>query len=140
MEIITGVERRRRWRQEDKLRIVAEASAPGANVAEIARRHDVSRGLLWTWRRQVRRGAWVADATAFMPVRVMAALPAAGAADQASGIARLHDDSALAQPGAQTGLPELGRIEVVLADGGCVRVIGDVSEVTLRRVLAALRS
>ncbi|WP_420914304.1 hypothetical protein [Acidiphilium multivorum] len=30
MEIITGVERRRRWRDEDKLRIVAEAEAPGA--------------------------------------------------------------------------------------------------------------
>ena len=28
MEIITGVERRRRWRVEDKLRIVAEAESP----------------------------------------------------------------------------------------------------------------
>jgi transposase-like protein len=32
MEIITGVERRRRWRTEDKLRIVAEAERPGACV------------------------------------------------------------------------------------------------------------
>lgn len=51
MEIITGVERRRRWRLDEKLRIVAEVEAPGANFAEIARRHDVSRGLLWNWRR-----------------------------------------------------------------------------------------
>jgi transposase len=47
MEIITGVERRRHWRTEDKLRIVAEAERPGACFAEVARRHKVSRGLLW---------------------------------------------------------------------------------------------
>ncbi len=50
MEIITGVERRRRWRVEDKLRIVAEAERPGARFVEVARRHEVSRGLLWLWR------------------------------------------------------------------------------------------
>ena len=48
MEIITGVERRRRWRLEDKLRIVAEAERPGARFAAVARRYEVSRGLLWT--------------------------------------------------------------------------------------------
>lgn len=32
MEIITRVERRRRWRTEDKLWIVAEAKAPGAVI------------------------------------------------------------------------------------------------------------
>ena len=42
MEIIDGMERRRRWRAEDKLRIVAEVEAPGACFAEVARRHDVS--------------------------------------------------------------------------------------------------
>lgn len=39
MEIITGVERRRRWRDEDKLRVLAEAEQPGARVSEVARRH-----------------------------------------------------------------------------------------------------
>ncbi len=56
MEIITGVERRRRWRCEEKLRIVAEVEGPGASFADVARRHEVSRGLLWNWRRQVREG------------------------------------------------------------------------------------
>jgi hypothetical protein len=46
MEIITGVERRRRWRLEEKLRIVAEVEQPGASFADVARRHEVSRGLL----------------------------------------------------------------------------------------------
>jgi transposase len=43
LEIISGVERRRRWSAADKLRIVAEADEPGAKVAEVARRHEVSR-------------------------------------------------------------------------------------------------
>src|SRR6516165_3355056 len=61
MEIITGVERRRRWSSGEKLRIVAETEQPGAGIAEIARRYEISRGLLWNWRSQVRRGtlrAW----------------------------------------------------------------------------------
>ena len=53
MEILTGVERRRRWRVEEKLRIIAELEQPGASFAAVARRHEVSRGLLWNWRRQV---------------------------------------------------------------------------------------
>ena len=44
MEIITGVERRRRWRVEEKLRIVAECECPGACLAAVARLHDVSAG------------------------------------------------------------------------------------------------
>ncbi len=50
MEIITGVERRRQWRDEEKLRILAELNQPGVKFSEVARRHDVSRGLLWQWR------------------------------------------------------------------------------------------
>ena len=72
VEIITGVERRRRWRLDEKLRIVAEAEAPGACFVEVARRYDVSRGLLWNWRRQVRSGELRSTETrAFLPVQVM---------------------------------------------------------------------
>ncbi|BCI65897.1 transposase [Acetobacter aceti] len=56
MEIITGVERRRRWSVEEKLRLVAECDAPGSSVTRVSRQHDISRALLWTWRRQLRRG------------------------------------------------------------------------------------
>jgi transposase len=74
MEIITGVERRRRWRLEDKLRIVAEVEQPGAPFADVARRHEVSRGLLWNWRRQVRRGELAPEPRpVFMPVQITAA-------------------------------------------------------------------
>ena len=71
MEIITGVERRRRWRLEDKLRIVAEAERPGACFVEIARRHEIGRSVLWSWRRQVREGVLAAEPTpVFLPVQV----------------------------------------------------------------------
>ena len=76
MEIITGVERRRRWRLEDKLRIVAEAVRPGARFADVARRHEVSRGLLWSWRDQARRGVLAPEPPpVFMPVQVVSEPP-----------------------------------------------------------------
>ena len=78
MEIITGVERRRRWRLEEKLRIVAETEQPGSGIAEIARRYEISRGLLWNWRSQVRRGVLGPEPPAvFLPVRTISE-PAGG--------------------------------------------------------------
>ncbi len=56
MEIINGIERRRRWRIEEKIRILMESQQPGVTVADVARRRDVSRGLVWTRRRLSRRG------------------------------------------------------------------------------------
>ena len=56
---------------EDKLRIVAEAEQPGASFAAVARRYEISRGLLWNWRQQVRRGALMLDPTPiFVPVQI----------------------------------------------------------------------
>jgi transposase len=72
MEIITGVERRRRWSVEEKLRIVAEAEQPGFGIAEIARKYEISRGLLWNWRGQVRRGVLRPEAPpVFLPVQTI---------------------------------------------------------------------
>ena len=74
LERITGSKRRARLAKEQAA-IVAEASVPGANVSKIRRHH----GLLFSWRRQVRRArpSPVADATseeargpAFVPVEI----------------------------------------------------------------------
>lgn len=54
VEVITGRRRRRFWSDEEKARIVAESADPEANVTEVARRNEVSRGLLSVWRRQAR--------------------------------------------------------------------------------------
>jgi transposase len=52
--VFSGPERRRRWSDEERLVILNEAFAPGACVAEVARRHDVSTALVYTWRRKLR--------------------------------------------------------------------------------------
>ena len=46
---------RRRWSAEDKARIVAEATAPGAVVAAVARRWQVSPQRVFGWRREAAR-------------------------------------------------------------------------------------
>lgn len=130
MEIITGVERRRRWRLEEKLRIVAETEQPGACFAEIARRYDVSRGLLWNWRSQTRRGVLAAQPpAAFLPVRVITGDGGDGASPASAAAPRPRDQQ----------LDAGSRIEIGLPDGTVVRVGSDVSVVTLRRVMAAVR-
>lgn len=55
MTVFSGPERRRRWSDEGRAGILEEAFSPGACVAEVARRHDVSTGLLYTWRQKLRR-------------------------------------------------------------------------------------
>src|SRR3954452_11225336 len=79
LDLITGSKRRRARSIREKAAIGAEAFAPGANVSEIARRHRLNRGLLFSWRRQVRRArpSPVAEATseeargpAFVPVEI----------------------------------------------------------------------
>jgi len=54
VEVLGGVERRRRWSRDDKMRIIEETLAPGAVVTEIARRHGISTSLVFTWRRRAR--------------------------------------------------------------------------------------
>ena len=127
MEIITGVERRRRWRLEEKLRIVAETEQRGAGIAEIARRYAISRGLLWNWRSQVRRGALGPEPLAvFLPVRTISE-PAGG-----NGTRHVERSSA-------SGPASGGKIEITLPDGTSVKVGHDVGLATLRRVMTVLR-
>ncbi|WP_410469828.1 transposase [Bradyrhizobium sp. 33ap4] len=45
VEVLGGLERRRRWSQDDKARIVEETLAPGAKVTEVARRNGVAASL-----------------------------------------------------------------------------------------------
>lgn len=46
--------RRRRWSEDEKLRIVAESLSGPRLVSTVARRHGISPGLLYTWRRAFR--------------------------------------------------------------------------------------
>ena len=132
MEIITGVERRRQWRDEEKLRILAELNQPGVRSSEVARRHDISRGLLWQWRDAQRRGRLVAETPAFLPLQVVPELatpepPGGSGPPPCTG----RSDAA--------GEPD-ERIEIVLPDGTAVRVTAAISAAALRRVLGVLRA
>ena len=53
---VTGVLRRRGWSEEEKGRIVAEAIAPGAVIADVARRHDIVPQHVWNCIRAAREG------------------------------------------------------------------------------------
>ena len=74
--IISTVERRRHWPDDEKLRILSEALLPGATVAAVADRNGVCRSLLYTWLRLAREGKLPGIsmtrplASGFVPVRI----------------------------------------------------------------------
>ncbi|WP_109565930.1 transposase [Jannaschia seohaensis] len=51
-EVLDGVERRLRWSDEKKLRILMEVGLRSATLTDVARRHSVSRSQLDKWRRE----------------------------------------------------------------------------------------
>jgi transposase len=68
VEVLGGVERRRRWSRDDKMRIIEETLAPGAVVTEIARRHGISTSLVFTWRRRARLASVVSAGPKLVPL------------------------------------------------------------------------
>ena len=121
VEVITSVERRRRWSRAEKLRIVAETAQPGRTTSQVAREHGIAPGQLFIWRRQL-----LAEAVAsgigddgFVPVAI-ANEPTTAAALRAS--ARADE-----RP-----------IEIRLPNGIVIGVGAAVEVEPLRRVLAAL--
>src|ERR1700734_2777296 len=76
-EVMPGLERRRRWSTEEKVRILAQSVAPGSSPALACRLHGISSGQLYTWRKQFRRG----ELTGFVPVSIEPEPPALPAPD-----------------------------------------------------------
>src|SRR5262249_15236264 len=60
VEIITSVQRRRRWTASEKVRMVEETFEPGMTVSLVARRRGVAPNQLFTWRRLVAQGSLTA--------------------------------------------------------------------------------
>jgi transposase len=53
VEVITSVQRRRRWPLSDKERIVAASLEPGAIASEVARAAGIHTSQLYRWRREL---------------------------------------------------------------------------------------
>jgi len=51
VEVLTGPGRRRRWSDEHKMLVAAEAMVPGAVVSQIERRWQICPSQVFTWRR-----------------------------------------------------------------------------------------
>jgi transposase len=56
VEIITGIQRRRRYTSDEKVRLVEQTMQPGLTVSAVARLHGVSPSLLFQWRRMAEGG------------------------------------------------------------------------------------
>jgi len=114
---------RRMHTLEAKRRIVAEASAPGASVAEIARRHGLNANLLFSWRRQHQQGVLEEHTrrSKLLAVQVTDPVPAS------------------AEPRPVTDIGEDGRLEIVFGKDIRVSIIGAVAAERIEHVLAVLR-
>jgi transposase len=56
VEVITSVQRRRRWTTAEKVRLVEETMQPGSSVSFVARRTGISPSLLFRWKRRMIEG------------------------------------------------------------------------------------
>jgi len=134
LEIISGVERRRRWSVADKLRIVAEADEAGATVAGVARRHKISRSILWTWRKQARAGALTAsDPLGFLAVVVDTSI----AVD--APITASNAPPAASVPADTPSPPDQLAITITLANGTRLEINAALSLSALSCIIGALR-
>jgi transposase len=118
VEVITSVQRRRRWSQAEKEQIVAAALEPGAIASEVAREAGIHASQLFRWRQQLCKQT--PAPTAFHPIAIapepaMAALP-------------------LPEP----SLERAGIVEIEFATGGRMRISGSVDAATVSAVIRVL--
>ena len=131
VEVITRVERRRRWTDAEKAAVLAETDTPGTNVAAVARKHGIARSVVYNWR-SARRAQAISAIPGAGPVEFIPI----GVIGEDHGVASPEPLSTPAPtPSADPG----GMIEVELANGARLRVDGHVNERALCRVLRALK-
>ena len=120
IEIVAHKERRRRWSDAERRRLVSEAFAPGAVVAHVARRSGVAESCLYAWRKRygAADGEGKVDRPRLIPVVVEGLAPALPAQPQRAGC---------------------GAALVVLPDGTRLEIAGDYPQATLQTLIAALR-
>jgi transposase len=60
VEVVTSVQRRRRWTPEQKLEIVKQTNEPGSSVSMVARQFGISAAQLFQWRKAYLQGSLMA--------------------------------------------------------------------------------
>ena len=109
VEVITSVQRRRRWSASEKRQLVAASLEPGASVSALAREAGIYASQLYGWRRQI----WAAPPMNFAAVRI-------------------------APKAAPAGVVDLGTIEIEFATGARMRITGAADPAALTAAVAAL--
>ena len=112
VEVITSVQRRRRWSAAEKEQLVAATLEPGASVSALAQAAGIHPSQLYGWRRRLSQ------------------LPAARSAFTAVRVA--------AEPGSEAGSAGTGLIEIEFSSGARMRVTGALDPATLAATVAAL--
>ena len=130
-EILVRAEPRRRWTEDQKLRLVEETFAAGSSISRVARKYGVHTSVLFRWRRQLAgppsgQAPAAIKAATFAPVQIVP--------EQLQLPAPAPDPA----PSMPTSPPASGLIEIELANGHRVRVDRDVDADALRRVLSVL--
>ena len=119
LEIVeTG--RRRRWSEDEKLKIVVESLQSPGQMNATARRYGISRSQLYLWRRTFRatQVETVEPQAGFVPATITSE-PQLPAAELAAA-------------------PDPGRIEIDFSNGARMRVTGAIDQATLAAALRAL--
>ena len=122
IEVITSVQRRRRWSRAEKERIVAAAIEPGAVASEVARAAGIHTSQLFRWRQELCRSALSGpeSAPAFSTVTIAAAP---------------------AEPATPAPLPPPAAssvVEIEFASGARMRIAGAVDPSVASAMIAAL--
>ena len=122
IEVITSVQRRRRWSRAEKERIVAAAIEPGAVASEVARAAGIYTSQLFRWRQELCRSARSVpeSAPSFSAVTIAAVPP------------ELATTPALSPPSASSV------VEIEFASGARMRIAGAVDPSMASAMIAAL--
>src|SRR3977135_217595 len=87
VEVITSVQRRRRWSRAEKERIVAAVLEPGAVASEVARAAGIHASQLFRWRQEL---CLPASPPSFAPVGVVHERGGAPALPEAAGVIEIE--------------------------------------------------
>lgn len=118
---VLGRERRRRWRDEEKLAIVREIGVDGTSVTSVAQRHELTRQQIYTWRRELRLKGML------LPTKGAVFLPVETASLESVTHTGLGDDVAAS-----------GVVELRLGNGRSLRFDSGLDITTLRRLIQAV--